>query len=191
MDTLTYLSPFVTETAMTDISARGALFAVFGVGGIVGTWAGGRTTDKIGTDATLTIGVCLFIGTMLALFALWVSRPVSVVLLYPLMGLWGAAAFWYSPAVTVRLATLARPNLTQVLALNTSGDYLGAAAGGAIGGLMINAAGAGLLTIMGACFGVLALVLLRIARRYTSYEAVEAGSAKSTPPDASRRTIRQ
>jgi DHA1 family purine base/nucleoside efflux pump-like MFS transporter len=169
---LTYLSPFVSETALTDISARGALFAVSGVAGIVGIWVGGRTTDKIGPDATLTIGVCVFIGTMLALFACWVSRPVSVVLLYPLMGLWGAAAFWYSPAVTARLAVLAGPNSTQALALNTSGNYLGAAAAGAIGGLVINTAGSGLLTIVGACFGLLALVLFRIACRYAPSEAV-------------------
>src|SRR5262249_16075364 len=130
---LTYEAPFVSETTLADISARGALFAASGVAGIVGIWASGGITDKIGPDETRAIGVCIFIGSMLALFGWWVRRPVSVVLLYPLMGLWGAAAFWYSPAVTARLAVLAGPNSTQALALNTSGNYLGAAASGAIG----------------------------------------------------------
>jgi predicted MFS family arabinose efflux permease len=73
---------------------------------------------------------------------------------------------------------LAGPNSTQALALNTSGNYLGAAASGAIGGLVINAAGSGILTIAGACFGLLALALFRIACRYAPYEAVAEETAR-------------
>jgi hypothetical protein len=57
-------------------------------------------------------------------------------------------------------------------------NYLGAAASGAIGGVLINTAGSGLLTIVGACFGLLALVLFYIACRYAPYDATVEEAAR-------------
>lgn len=155
---LTYLSLFVADVVGVDLGARGALFASSGVAGMFGIWAGGHATDKFGADRTIVIGVAVFIGTMLALFGLWVSRPVPVIVLYPLVMLWGAAAFWNSPAVQARLHVLAGSASAQALALNTSGSYLGVAAGGAVGGLVLDTGGSGLLPIVAACSGLLTLV---------------------------------
>ncbi|APE12550.1 MFS transporter (plasmid) [Rhodococcus sp. 2G] len=169
---LTYLAPFALDTAHVDASARGPLFAVSGIAGMVGIWAGGRATDRLGPDTTLAIGVGVFVTSMIALYAVWVSRPVPPGVLYPLVAIWGAAAFWNSPAVQARLHMLAGPVSTQALALNTSGTYLGVAVGGAVGGVVLDTFGNGALPIVAACAGIAALLLFRVAQRYTSANAV-------------------
>jgi DHA1 family purine base/nucleoside efflux pump-like MFS transporter len=141
MMVLTYLAPYVDALADAGAGQRGVLFAVSGAAGMLGIWAGGVATDRWGPDRALIAGVAAFVAAMAALLALWPWRPVPVVLLVPVVAVWGGAAFWNSPAVQARLHLLAGPVATQALALNTSGTYLGVAAGGAIGGAGIVALG--------------------------------------------------
>lgn len=168
---LTYLAPFALDVAHADVSARGLLFAVSGIAGMVGIWAGGRATDRFGPDTTLAIGVGVFVTSMIALYVVWASRPVPAAALYPLVAVWGAAAFWNSPAAQARLHVLAGPVSTQALALNTSGTYLGVATGGAVGGLILNTLGSGALPLVSACAGLVALLLFRAAQRYAPVKA--------------------
>ena len=64
-------------------------------------------------------------------------------------------AFWNSPAIQARLHALAGALAPQALALNTSATYLGVAAGAGLGGLVLEAASVGALTLVAAGFGVL------------------------------------
>ena len=64
-----------------------------------------------------------------------------------------------------RLHALAGPVAPQALALNTSGTYLGVAAGGAAGGILLGTVGVGALPPVAAGFGVLALGLIALASR--------------------------
>ncbi|GAB3587218.1 MFS transporter [Amycolatopsis endophytica] len=162
---LTYLAPFTAGLSEADLTARGALFAVSGVAGMIGIWWGGRATDRWGPDRTLAIGVAAFIASMVVLGALWLIRPVPVLVLWPLVALWGGAAFWNSPAVQVRLHRLAGDESAQALALNTSGTYLGIAIGGAAGGAVIGLGATGALPWCAACAGLVAFLLFHLAAR--------------------------
>ncbi|AOS62628.1 MFS transporter [Actinoalloteichus hymeniacidonis] len=163
---LTYLAPFLGEVATTDITVRGALFALSGIAGMIGIWAGGLATDRWGSDRTLTIGVGAFLLAMAVLWAAWLLRPVGLpVILLPGI-VWGAAAFWNSPAVAARLHRLAGPVAPQALAWNTSATYLGVAAGGVVGGILLTTVGTGALPVAAAGFGAIAFVLFWWAARF-------------------------
>ncbi|MFF5261518.1 MFS transporter [Actinomadura viridis] len=162
---LTYLAPFTAGLASAGTGERGVLFAVSGVAGMAGIWAGGRSTDRRGPDRTLAIGAGAFILTMGALAVLWALRPVPVAVLLPVVAVWGAAAFWNSPAVQARLHMLAGPVSAQALALNTSGTYLGVALGGAVGGAVIDTAGPAPLPLIAGTAGMAALALFAAAAR--------------------------
>ncbi|EHR61792.1 MFS transporter [Saccharomonospora cyanea] len=165
MMVLTYLAPYVGALADAGPGERGVLFAVSGIAGMVGIWAGGAATDRWGPDRTLVAGVAAFVASMAALLALWPWRPASLAVLLPVVAVWGGAAFWNSPAVQARLHMLSGPVATQALALNTSGTYLGVAAGGAIGGAVLGAGGLAQLPVVVAAAGLVALGLFVAARR--------------------------
>ncbi|SKA38449.1 Predicted arabinose efflux permease, MFS family [Marinactinospora thermotolerans DSM 45154] len=160
---LTYLAPFAAGITGTGTTGRGVLFALSGIAGMAGIWAGGRATDRWGPDRTLLLGVAVFVVTMAALAVLWPLRPIPMAVLVPLAVVWGGAAFWNSPAVQARLHLLAGPVSPQALALNTSGTYLGVAAGGAVGGLVIDAAGPGPLPAVSGVCGLVAVALFAFA----------------------------
>ncbi|QFG21056.1 MFS transporter [Actinomadura sp. WMMB 499] len=162
---LTYLAPFTAALANADVTDRGLLFAVSGLAGMAGIWAGGRATDAWGPDRTLAAGVGAFVATMAALTALWTLRPVSLVPLLVVVMVWGGAAFWNSPAVQARLHLLAGAVATQALALNTSGTYIGVAVGGGIGGAVLDTAGPGPLPLISGTAGLIALGLFIAASR--------------------------
>ncbi len=165
MMVLTYLAPYVGALADAGPGERGVLFAVSGIAGMVGIWAGGAATDRWGPDRTLVTGVAAFVASMAALLALWPWRPVSLAVLLPVVAVWGGAAFWNSPAVQARLHMLSGPVATQALALNMSGTYLGVAAGGAVGGVVLGTGGLAQLPVVAAAAGLVALGLFVAARR--------------------------
>ncbi|WP_280382511.1 MFS transporter [Nocardia wallacei] len=162
---LTYLSSFVDEVSAATIGVRGVVFAVSGVAGMAGIWAGGHAVDRWGPDRALATGVLVFVVTMLAFAGMWVLRPVPVAVLYPLVMLWCGAAFWNSPATQARLHLLAGETATQALALNTSGTYIGVAVGGVVGGVIVGTVGPGLLPIAAVGAGVGTLLLFHLAAR--------------------------
>ncbi|RBM12317.1 MFS transporter [Streptomyces sp. PT12] len=178
---LTYLAPFADGIASAGTGGRTALFAVSGVAGMVGIWLGGLATDAWGADRTLAVGVAAFVFSMALFAALWQARPVPVALLLPVVAVWGAAAFWNSPAVQTRLHLLAGPASTQALSLNTSGTYLGVAMGGAIGGALLDAWGPAPLPVVSGAAGLVALALLRLAASRGTPNPASALTPASTP----------
>lgn len=162
---LTYLAPYLTETTTGGVSERAVSFAFAGLAGIAGIWLGGLASDRWGPDRTLIVGIGVFFLTMLVLWALWFARPAPLPLVLTFTAIWGGMAFWNSPAIQARLHALAGPVAPQALALNTSGTYLGVAAGGAAGGILLGTVGVGALPPVAAGFGVLALGLIALASR--------------------------
>ncbi|PSK98018.1 putative MFS family arabinose efflux permease [Murinocardiopsis flavida] len=165
---LTYLAPFASALASTGTGGRGVLFAIAGIAGMAGIWAGGLATDRWGPDRTLVIGVAAFVAAMAALALLWPLRPVPIAVLVPIVAVWGAAAFWNSPAVQARLHLLAGHASAQALAVNTSGTYLGVAAGGAVGGVVLAHGGMALLPVVAGGAGLAAVGLFVLAASRTA-----------------------
>ncbi|WP_280507541.1 MFS transporter [Nocardia flavorosea] len=96
---LTYLAPFLTDVAAAAVDARALSFGLAGIAGALGMWGGGVMTDRRGPDRTLLIGVSAIAGSMAGLWLLWVVRPVPLAAVLPVLAVWGAAAFWNSPAI--------------------------------------------------------------------------------------------
>ncbi|MFF8954984.1 MFS transporter [Streptomyces sp. NPDC014894] len=173
---LTYLVPYLQSLLSAGDSVRGPVFAVLGVAGTVGVFAGGFATDRLGADRTIRLGLGAFTAVMIALAALWWLRPVPTALFLPLVALWGALAYLSSPAVQTRLHQVAGELTAQALALNTSFGYLGIALGGALGGVIVSQAGAGWLPVATAVTSLLALGLITLAFRQPTTAPVPSGA---------------
>ena len=160
---LTYLAPYLAATTSAGIEERALAFSLSGIAGIVGIWLGGIATDRLGANLTLIIGIGTIISTMLILWTLWTVRPAPLLAVLGIVTLWGAMAFWNSPAIQARLHHLAAPVSGHALALNTSGTYLGVSIGAAAGGAVLTRGGVGLLPLTAAGFATASLILLAIA----------------------------
>lgn len=165
MMVLTYLASYLGDTADAGVEERALTFSLAGVAGMLGIWWGGLTTDRWGPNTSLAVGVGAFIATMIGLWACWLARPAPLLPVVVLATVWGGMAFWNAPPIQARLHALAGPLAPQALALNTSGTYIGVAAGAAVGGVVLDRAGAGVLPLVAAGFGLMALLLLALAGR--------------------------
>jgi predicted MFS family arabinose efflux permease len=144
----TYLTVLLGTVA--GPAGLGLFIGAFGVGGMVGTWWGGTAADRGGSRRVVLLAVTVLTAgfAVLPLVATTVAGALAVVL-----G-WGIAAWGFVPAQQHRLIGLGVGPAPLVLALNSSATHLGFAAGALLGGLVVDAAGAGSLWLLAvACCG--------------------------------------
>ncbi|HLU70831.1 MAG TPA: MFS transporter [Nonomuraea sp.] len=165
MMVLTYVAPFLRELAGAGPVEVGWVFVLAGAAGLVGGQLGGRSADRWGADRALLAGICAFGGVMAAFTALWELRPLALLVLLPLLALWAAVSWWIPPPAQTRLLALAGPAGPQALALNSSAVYVGVSGGGALGGVVLEMYGPGLLPAAAAVVEVVALALFWQASR--------------------------
>ena len=163
---LTYLASYLAESTGSGVDERAIAFGIAGVAGMIGVWGGGTATDRWGADRALAAGIAVIAICMAVLWLFWAVRPLPFIAVLPVLGVWGAAAFWNSPAIQTRLVSLAGPYAGQALALNTSGTYLGVSAGAALGAAAISGLGVGALPPLAGLCAVAAFILIVAARRY-------------------------
>jgi predicted MFS family arabinose efflux permease len=163
--TYTYIAPIARELARVDGDRLALLIAAVGVAGAVGTVLGGRATDRWGSGRTLLLTLAAQWVATAGLAAVALAGGGSGLLPLVVLGyaLWGLAGWAYNPPMNARLLTLAGNAGTEAVALNTSALFVGIAAGGAVGGAVLDAAGvpAVLLTSLG--IGLVTLVLLTVS----------------------------
>ncbi|MFF0224909.1 Cmx/CmrA family chloramphenicol efflux MFS transporter [Streptomyces sp. NPDC004629] len=184
-----YLAPLLTDVAGLSDGWVPTVLALFGIGAIAGTTAGGRIADAhlfgvllSGTAASTVILV------LLALLGQVAAAAVGCSLLL------GFSAFFTAPALNARLFNVASAAPTLAGATTTAAFNLGNTGGPWLGGTVIDAglgyaspawAGAGLtLTAIGA-----AGVSLRLHRR-ASASRVVAGADAGQPENQVRAPIR-
>ncbi|WP_343950641.1 MFS transporter [Nonomuraea longicatena] len=177
---LTYLAPFLRDLAGVGATALGWVFVLAGVAGLVGGQLGGRAADGWGADRALLAGVAGFTAVMALFTGLWWLRPMPLLALLPLLALWAAVSWWIPPPAQTRLLALAGSAGPQALALNSSAVYVGVSLGGAAGGLLLEAAGPGVLPAGSAVVEVIALALFWTAARLARRE--EAGRSVAASP---------
>ncbi|MFW6723709.1 MFS transporter [Streptomyces sp. MAR4 CNY-716] len=165
---VTYLAVYLRDLAGLGPTGLGVIFVLAGVSGIAGSQLGGPAADRWGAERALLMGCGAFALVMLGLVACWPLRPAPLVLVVPLLMLWSAAAWWIPPAASARLLRLAGPAGAQALALNSSAVYLGVAAGGAVGGGLLDAFGSAALPVGAAAAQAVALALFGLASRQAS-----------------------
>lgn len=144
---LPFLSKYLKENLHFSYSQVGWIMVCFGAGSMIGSWLGGKLSDKIGfyrimIFSLLTSGLALFAMQFVTTF---VGLCVSMFLLM-------SVADMFRPAMFVSLSVYAKPeNRTRALTLVRLAINLGFAAGPAMGGLIImNIGYSGLFWVDGA-----------------------------------------
>lgn len=130
---LPFLSKYLKENLHFSYSQVGWIMVCFGVGSMLGSWLGGKLSDKIGfyrimIFSLLTSGLGFFVmQSITSFFGLCVA-------MFLLMSI----ADMFRPAMFVSLNVYAKPeNRTRALTLVRLAINLGFAAGPALGGLII------------------------------------------------------
>jgi predicted MFS family arabinose efflux permease len=130
---LPFLSKYLKEDLHFSYSQVGWIMVSFGLGSMLGSWLGGKLSDKIGfykimIFSLLTSGIGFFVlqkitsyyGLLIAIFIIMVIADM------------------FRPAMFVSLGAYAKPeNRTRALTLVRLAINLGFAAGPALGGLLI------------------------------------------------------
>lgn len=154
-----FLSLYLTTSLNFSLSDVGWIMTAFGLGSVVGSWLGGKLTDKIG-----------FYKVMV--FSLFVSGLFFIVLQF----LTNFTSFWlgiffvmlvsdmFRPAMFVALNSYSKPeNKTRTVTLIRLAINLGFSAGPAIGGIIIISMNyGGLFWVDGITCMLAALVLLKV-----------------------------
>ncbi|MBD0779084.1 MFS transporter [Maribacter sp. ANRC-HE7] len=155
-----FLSLYLTQSLGFSLANVGSIMTSFGLGSLVGTWIGGRLTDKIGYYKVMLVSLVstgfLFIGVQF-LEGFW---PLCIGI-FILMVIADA----FRPAVFVALSAYSKPeNRTRSVTLIRLAINLGFSAGPALGGIIITSLGyGGLFWVDGfTCMvaGVLLLIVL-------------------------------
>ncbi|MDG9704215.1 Cmx/CmrA family chloramphenicol efflux MFS transporter [Streptomyces sp. DH37] len=182
-----YLSPLLTDTAGLTESWVPTVLALFGVGALIGSVAGGRVGDAhlfgamyAGMAATTVV---------LVLLALTARVPAMAVGLALLLGV---TAFFTAPAINARMFDVAGAAPTLAGATTTSAFNIGNTLGPWVGGLVINAGwgytGVAWVSALLAAAAVGATVAAARWHRRTAATRVVAGSSAETADGPARVT---
>lgn len=151
-----FLSIYLTEELHFDFKDVGSILSAFGLGSVVGSWLGGKLTDKIGyykimVFSLLTSGF-MFIGLQ------YLTTLTSICIgIFFLM----VVADMFRPAMFVALSAYSKPeNKTRSVTLIRLAINLGFSAGPAVGGLIITTISYGGLFWIDGISCILATVLL-------------------------------
>ena len=128
-----YFSPYIAQVLKGSPGDLAIVLAVFGIFGVLGSFAVSRMIDRIGPPRAVLITLALMALTML----LW-PLGTNLLLLCAVLIPWGLGCFSSNSAQQARLVALAPAMASVSVALNTSAMYLGQGVGSAVGGTMVN-----------------------------------------------------
>ncbi|MGL2963424.1 MDR family MFS transporter [Flavobacterium sp. RSB2_4_14] len=160
---LPFLSKYLKEDLHFSYSEVGWIMVCFGTGSMLGSWLGGKLSDKIGfykimIFSLFTSGLLFFVIQFITSFiGLCISMFVIMVV-----------ADMFRPAMFVSLGAYAKPeNRTRALTLVRLAINLGFAAGPALGGLIImNIGYRGLFWVDGAtCIVAILIFWLKVKEK--------------------------
>lgn len=132
-----FLSLYLTEDLKLTLKDVGWVMTAFGLGSLIGSWLGGKLTDKIGAykvmTSSLVLSGVLFIG--LQFLNTFTTICIGIFILMSI-------ADTFRPAMFVALSAYSKPqNKTRSVTLIRLAINLGFSAGPAIGGLIITSLG--------------------------------------------------
>jgi predicted MFS family arabinose efflux permease len=159
--TYTYVAPIARDLAGAGAEVVALLIACVGIAGALGTVLGGRATDRWGAGRTLVLTLAVQVAATAVLAAAGSLRGAAPLLVIALgYAVWGLAGWAFNPPMNVRLLGLAGDAGTEAVALNTSALYIGIAAAGALGGVVLETEGVPAVLLTATAIGLVALVLL-------------------------------
>ncbi|MDX1768031.1 MAG: MFS transporter [Arenibacter troitsensis] len=154
-----FLSLYLTQSLNFSLTEVGWVMALFGLGSVIGSWLGGKLTDRMGYYKVMVISLMAsgisFI--FLQYITSFVGFCIGVLILM-------AIADMFRPAMFVALSSYSKPeNRTRSITLIRLAINLGFSAGPALGGLIIFTLGyGGLFWIDGITCFVAGILLLQI-----------------------------
>ncbi|MCS4489529.1 MFS transporter [Corynebacterium sp. ES2794-CONJ1] len=155
----TYISWTMTQRAGVPETMIWLVLSIYGVGMIVGNWAGGRLSDW-SVEGGIFVTLVAIVLSLLSFFALsaWM---IPAIINFAVIG---ASASALIPCLQIRLMDVAGKAKTLAGALNHSALNIANAAGASMGGAVI-AAGYGYASpaLVGAGLGALAIVVWALA----------------------------
>lgn len=154
-----FLSLYLTKEKHYTLAQVGWIMSCFGLGSVVGSWLGGKHTDKIGYYKVMTSS--LLVSSVLFVSLQYLDSFATLCIgIFILM----CAADAFRPAMFVALNAYSKPeNKTRSVTLVRLAINLGFAAGPAAGGLIISTIGyAGLFWIDGLTSMLAGLTLLQL-----------------------------
>ncbi|MCX4554490.1 MFS transporter (plasmid) [Streptomyces sp. NBC_01387] len=178
----TYLAAFLEDVTGIKGAMVSVFLMIFGVFSAVGTFAGGRLAD-INASRTLLVGNGVLIVGLLGLYFFRDSPPLVGVAL----ALWGIVGFGVTPALQLRVISLAGEGADLAATLGASAANVGVASGAAIGGWALTAFGIDDVPLIALVFAVIALPVVW-ATRFLKVPGVQAPAAGSAPAAASDNT---
>ena len=154
-----FLSLYLTQSLDFSLSDVGWIMALFGLGSVIGSWLGGKLTDRIGYYKVMVISL-LASGVsfiLLQYITTFIGFCVGVLMLM-------AIADMFRPAMFVALSSYSKPeNRTRSITLIRLAINLGFSAGPALGGLIIfTLSYGGLFWIDGITCFIAGMLLLKI-----------------------------
>mgnify|MGYP005985845801 CR=1 FL=1 len=154
-----FLSLYLTKSLHFSLTDVGWIMSFFGLGSVVGTWIGGKLTDKIGYYKVMLVSL---FGTGILFVFLQYAATFNQFCLGIFTVMLVADAF--RPAMFVALSAYSKPeNKTRSVTLIRLAINLGFSAGPAIGGLIITGIGyAGLFWMDGITCALAAFLLLKV-----------------------------
>ena len=128
-----FLSLYLTRDLNFDLAQVGWIMSVFGLGSVVGSWLGGKLTDRIGYYKVMVFSLCLsglmFVGLQFLTSFLGFCLGIFVLMV---------VADMFRPSMFVALNAYSKPeNKTRSITLIRLAINLGFSAGPALGGLII------------------------------------------------------
>jgi predicted MFS family arabinose efflux permease len=130
---LPFLSKYLKENLGFSFAEVGWIMVCYGVGSMLGSWIGGKLTDKIGFYRIMIFSLLCsgFMFIMLQYITTFLGLCIGMFLIM-------TVADMFRPAMFVSLGTYAKPeNRTRAFTLVRLSVNLGFAAGPALGGLII------------------------------------------------------
>ena len=166
----TYIVPLLMDISHFGPSAVSALLVLFGIGAIMGNFAGGRLADK-----HVMRGVTTVLGSLvIVLVVFWMTSIVPVLSALTLF-LFGAIGFSIIPSLQARIQSLAVAAPTLALSVNVSAFNLGNGLGAWMGGTVLDLGfGIRAVPLAAAALAAVSLVITLFAWHFSRQKMTQA-----------------
>ncbi|MEK6424567.1 MAG: MFS transporter [Burkholderia gladioli] len=175
--TYTLILPLVAARFGASAAQGGVALLVFGVTGIVGNLVAQRLSLRHSADRLLTVVMRTMAPVFVAIALLGAAAGADGLrqaALLALLVVWALMQDLFYPSQLRRVVSLEPDYRGMVIALNSSGIFLGISLGAGIGGRVADHVGLGALAIVSAGLTVAAFGALRLSRRH----ALRSGAAR-------------
>ncbi len=177
-----FLSLYLTKSLNFTLSDVAWVMSAFGLGSVVGSWLGGKLTDKIGYYKVMVFSLLatgfLFVALQYLDTFMWFCMGIFLVMV---------VADMFRPAMFVALSAYSKPkNRTRSVTLIRLAINLGFSAGPAVGGIIITTLGyGGLFWVDGVTcvLATLVLVLVLNPRKAKTQEDIKNQNPESAYGD--------